>query len=361
MGKIKSSKEEDIALFNQILKDNIAMLIGKSDKFAIDLFASKILDGIGEVRIYDWNEFDEIINERVYGYVDYISENTQAMVYGTTGYTGDIEFIEKLFSDVIWHILMVYFCKSYGSHFKRKLFLKQGTVEVSNYAGFLKSEIEQGIATSGSMMIDNLTRLLALAVIKKRNDSNFIIDDVFKKGVGDKQKTSPFDNLLTFHQMFVAAFSLANNNWLEENYNAGKGILDSTLISDGGKCSKNNIFVTESIRNPIAVMDEYDKYNWSGAYIALQIRIDELCKTYIDDGVINTKGFAKVAKELQDFTFKRIYDYCEKGVITSATFVDLYNDFMKLYEIFLEDLRLHKIKKTKQKFKKAVNRLLNLK
>ena len=196
MGKIKSSKEEDIALFNQILKDNIAMLIGKSDKFAIDLFASKILDGIGEVRIYDWNEFDEIINERVYGYVDYISENTQVMVYGTTGYTGDIEFIEKLFSDVIWHILMVYFCKSYGSHFKRKLFLKQGTVEVSNYAGFLKSEIEQGIATSGSMMIDNLTRLLALAVIKKRNDSNFIIDDVFKKGVGDKQKTSPFDNLL---------------------------------------------------------------------------------------------------------------------------------------------------------------------
>lgn len=360
MNKIISSNDEDITLFNQILKDNIAMLIGKSDKVVVDLFVSKVLNRISDVHIYDWNVKDEFVNESVHGTTDFIPERVPVKMYGTTGYTGKKEYIERIFSHELWHVLIVDLCKSYGSHFKRKIFSTQDTVEVTNYAGFFKCDTESSSYTPGYMMADSLTNLLALSVVKKRNDPSFVIDDIFKNRIDD-ELNSPIDDLLTFHQVFVAAFSLASNDWLDENYNNGKGLLDSTSILDNGKYSKNNIFITESLRNPISVMDEYDKYMGIGSYIDLQNTIDGLYKEYIDECTINTKGFINVIGKLKDFTFARLYDYNEKGIISSAELADLYSNFIELHNVFLDELRVHKVKKSKQKFKKVVNRLLNLK
>lgn len=361
MNKIISSNEEDIKLFNQILRDNVAMLIGKSDKVTIDLFVSKILNRIRDVHIYDWKDRDEYVNESCHGFTDFLTDNPQIKMYGTTGYKGEKEYIERIFSHELWHAIMFDFCKSYGSYFKRKIFRVQDTTEVTNYVGFLKCDTESSSYTPGYMMADSLANLLALSVVKKRNNPNFCIDDIFKNRIDDESLNSPIDDLLTFHQLFIASFSLDNSDWMDENYNNGKGLLDSTSVLKDGKYSKNNIFITESLRNPISVMDEYDKYMGVGSYIELQNTIDRLYKEYVDNGIIKTREFIKVADTLDDFTFERLHDYNKKGIISIAEFAELFSNFIELHNAFLDELHVYKVKKSKQKFKKIVNRILNLK
>lgn len=363
MDTISVSTNKDYTLFQQILGDNISMLFGDSDRMITELFNEKVLDRIKSLEIRDWNYKDEDLNEKVHGHTRFSSDGlTDIKMYGTSEYNGDIKYIEVIFSHELWHALMVIFNNVYGSYFKRNAFLDADIYDVSNYSGFFKCDTDGYEYTPGYYMADSLAQLLAVAVVKKRNESDFIIDDLFRYNncIDDKHFLSPTDDLLTFFQMFVSAFSLSSDNWMDKNYLHNKGLLEASRIGKKSSVLPNNIFISESIRNPIAVMDEFDKYEYKSAYLELLTKIDKAYKQYVEGHGIDTKSFIEISKVLKDFVNKRLYDYLKKELITEEEYAGILQEFNSLYDVFMREIRTYKVTSARVKFKKRVKKLLNM-
>lgn len=359
MKNINVENNLDLVLFNQILGDNISMLFGDLDSTINGLFAEKVSDKIDNLDICSWNYKDDVINEKVHGNTTFSDDGrTSIKMYGMTGYKDDLKYIEMIFSHELWHALMVVFNNVYGKYFKRSIELDSDIYDISSYSGFLKCTSGEYSFTPGYYMADSLAQTLALSVVKKRNDSSFVIDDAFKYKLDEKLLNSPTDDLLTFFQMFVAAFSLSSKNWMDKNYTSNKGLLESDTANEKSNILPNNIYISESIRNPISIMDEYDKYKGKGSYIELQTRIDASYRRYLNEGIMDSKEFIGIAKELRDFIVRRLYDLVDKSLISSTEYSELLGDFNKLYDAFLKEIKVYKVLCAKVKFKKIVKNLV---
>lgn len=351
----------DNILFQQILGENISMLFGDKDVITTNLFTEKVLEKIDNLDIFDWDYEDAKLNNTSHGITTFLDKgHTDIKMYGLSGYMGNTKYIQLIFSHELWHALMANFNYLYGKYFERKIDYKGIMYKVNCYSGFFNCSDGDFAFTPGYYMNESLIQLLSLAVVKKRNETDFVIDDLFKYEINDDVLNSPIDDLLSFFQLFVSAFSLSCDNWMEKNYLNNKGILESSVTSEKYKILPNNIFISESIRNPIAIMDEFDKYEGSGSYINLLSKIDGLYREYLESGVINTKEFIKISRYLKDFVNRRLYDYLDKGLISNSEYTILISEFDEQYNCFMKELKVYKITNVRTKFKKIVKNLVKM-
>lgn len=357
MTNINIKSKEDLELFNQILNDNIAMLFGDNDVVIKKLFKEKVMERLESVEIHGWDYKDNDINESVHGLTKFSDDGyTSIKMYGLDHFDGDKKYIDLIYSHELWHALMVIFNHVYGSSFKRSADLEGYKYDVSNYSGFFKCDDDGYERTSGYYMTDNLCQLLALAIVKKKNNDDFIIDDLFNYSIDDELLTSPVDDFITFFQMFTSAFSLTSDEWMSKNYQLHKGILESTVNKTN--ILPNNIFITESMRNPIAIMDEFNKYVTHTSYLTLLSQIDRLYDKYLRAGVLDARGFMQVTSILSEFVNKRLYDYAMKSLLSEDEYKSLIDNFNQLRKSFMKEIKVYKVTNAKKKFKKAVKKLL---
>lgn len=360
MDKINVKNDKDLILFNHILGDIISMLFGDKDQSVNAVFSDKVLSRIKCLDIFDWNYKDDELNEFSHGNTKFSSDGkTGIKMYGLEGKSHNTRYIEQIFSHELWRAIMVIVNNIYGSCFKRDVFYDDCMFDVSNYSGFLRCSTGDYEFTPGYYIVDSLTQMLALSVVNKRNDPNFSMDELFKNPIDDEVLSSPTDDLLTFFQLFVSAFNLSSDNWMDKNYLINKGLLESYESNSTGHVLQNNIFISESIRNPISVMDEFDKYEGKGTYISVLARIDTLYRKYLEEGIVDSKEFIRVSRILKHFIYTRLYNYLDKSLITSDDFSELTGIFNAIYSRFMSEIRVYKIKSAKRKFKKRVKNLVN--
>lgn len=355
MEKINVAKKEDLELFSDILNRNIRMLLGNVEEEVIDAFAERVLNKITSLDVYSWDYKDYFINPSRHGYTALSKDGfTSIKMYGLDKAPFPKEYIERIFSHEIWHAILVILNKWYGAYFERKVPYKKNDYKVHNYSGFLECSNSEHIFTPGSMMTDSLVQLLALAVVKKKKDEKYIIDDVFNFGLDD-ELDSPVDDFLTFFQMFVASFNLSSANWMNINYNKGKGLMDSTIVNSNGIDVPSNVFISSIFSCPIKVMDEFDRFTNKGAYIELLNRIDNVYIKYIEEGIVDTKEFVKIAKKIREFNRNYLSFYMRVSFIRPDQYKTLIKVFDQHYKAFMSELGVHKIMFSKAKFKKIVN------
>ena len=359
MEKITKIIEKDKILLEQIIADNVSLLFGEQDKLALNLFIDKIMDRISSIDIFDWKLTESSSDPFTrYGSSEILEDGRIAVkLCGTNNYKGHLRNIERVYSYEIWKILMIVLNSSYGSYFSRTVSNGSSKCEVKNYAGFLICDDGRVV---GKMMADSLAQVLSLVIQLNRTGLHFIIDDFFKNNMTDEDFNFKAFDLLPFFYLFVGSFKLIGSNWMDKNYDKGKGLLEGITIKDS-LTVQNNIFISESFRNPIAVMDEYDRYTYKGAYVSLMSRIDDIYNDYLENGYINVKGFIKIARELKNFFYTRLYDYLDKGKITKDVYEKISEEFDQVYASFKEKFHVFKITARREKFKKRVNNVLNRK
>lgn len=354
----RNVSDEDLELFNKVLSDNIRMLLGNVDPVILRTFQEKVVNRIRTLDIYPWDYEDSFVNREIHGYTEYSRDGKTAIkMYGLNASTFEKSYIEQIFSHELWHAIMVILNNMCGSCSERSILYGKDNYLVHNYSGFLECSSETLTFTPGAMIADSLAQMLALAVVNKGKSEDFIIDDVFNYGIG-VELNSPVDDLLTFFQLFVSAFSLSYVNWMNNNYNNDKGLIDSTIVNTNSKVVPANIFISGSLTSPISVMDEYDRFTSKGAYIDLLKCIDNLYWKYIDLGQFDVKGFIKVAKCLKEFNHSRLNYYLNTAVISLEEYKKLIRIFNEHYEAFMKEIGAYRVKSSKIKFQKIVNKVV---
>ena len=351
------ASSEDKEMFLDILDQNVRLLLGNLDKFFKDVFYEKIFSKMKYLNIYDWEVQDEFLNDRIFGYTEFsYTGETGIKMYGNKNYDGDKSYLKKIFSHEIWHALMTILNYTYGSTFKRDIKIGEFSYEVQNYSGFLMCSNENVKFNVGYFMAECLSQLLAIGTIDINENPDYKIDDVFNYKIEDESNSS-VDDLLTFGQLFVAAFNLDSDFGYSYNYKKGEGLINYQVNTENKKYVLANIFITGSIKNPIMVMDEFDKYMGHGAYVILQKRLDQVYYKYRDEGIVDIKEFLSLCNELKSFVHMRLYYYLNNDIISKNEYDKLLNNFNELYKEFRGELKLYKVNTRRVKYKKKIDKL----
>ena len=359
MGAILFENIKDKELFDKSLNQNIDMLFGKkADKCFRSIFKENINKKINCIQVLNWNKKDADLCGGVIGYTTFTEKGKfDVKLYGHEGFTGDPQKLEVPFSHEVWHILINTVNSIYGTEQSVKLDDKE-RFQVSAYNGFLACKNSEREFTVGYFTLECLVQILSYATVGKNRDNDKVLDDYFNYNF-ESDDVYIWDEFLTLGQLFLAAFNLDAQFSFNDHYNNGYGLLMEYYAHSKTKAINNaNLFISGSIKNPIEIMLEYDKFMGEGAYVRMQHALDAVYFEYRDNHILKVNKLISIINNIKEFVKMRLYYKLDTSAITRDEYDVLLNNFNELYKVFREELKLYRVNSAKMKYRKLKNRLL---
>lgn len=347
------ASQEDKIMFFDTLRDNVKLLLGNDD-VVNETFIGEFFKYLEYILIYDWNYKDEDIKEEIDGITD-LSESgiTAIKMKGNKGYVGDKKNISLLFSHELWHAIITVLNYMQSSNYERVINYDNMKLKVNNHSGFYGCHYKFDFMV-GYLLHECMVDILAYTTCNLKTDKKFIIEYALYYAITDEYMDAPYDDFLTLCQLFIAAFNLDSNNTFQKNYLDKKGLLGNYIIKNDKKVIAN-LFIEGTLKNPIEILDEYDRFMGEGTYISLLKDIDVFYERYIRNKRINVKVLYSVCDNLSEFVNRRLKYYLTNNYIDEEEYNNLTNNYLEILEAFKEEILCYN-KKKREIIKTLINK-----